>query len=253
VLKPYVLALAILQATPLLAVDLHVQFNPLTTVVYDGIDVESVGRNVVTPIDEWRNRVKVANAALADDITVKALATIEVKAQDEEYALDSMEPFVTAARKEAAAWGANQLFLEDTAVEQGSGHLVQLTFTAYRVQYKDGLIPPAYFAALPYNPLPDYFVAQKVQEWNTGHFGKTRMYFAVQNRQARQKNVLAFMTNLKNGTPIRLVLMDGSSLKGAFNGLDQDDQVWIRPSGLGGFITHRSIRPQDIETVGILN
>ena len=246
-------ALAMVHGAPLWASGLEAQFKPLTETLYDPIDLDSVSADVKTPIEDWQARVKNTNAALAADIMASTLGTIEVNVHDRDAILDTIKPFVEAARKQAARWGANQLFLEDAAVDADTGHWVQLTFIAYRVVYKDWLIPPSYLEALPYNPLPDYFVAQKLQEWNTQHFGKTKIYFGERDRKARQNDVLSFMTRLKEGTPIRVVLQDGSNLRGAYTGLDQDDQVWIRPAGLGGFISHRSVRSQDIETVGILN
>lgn len=251
-MKKALLAIVLLPL-PLLALDMHVQYKPMTETIYDRIDVESVSEDVTTSIGDWQDRVRATNTALAGNITVKELLTIEVQVARRDSGQDSMKPFVRAAQKEAAAWGANQLFLNDTLVEAETGHLVQLTFIAYRISYKDWLIPPAYLAALPYNPLPDYFVAQKAQEWNIQHFGNAKICFKSRDRLSRQKDVLAFMANLKKGTSVRLALRDGSYVKGVFNGLDQDDQVWIHPSGLGGFISYRSVRPQDIEIVGILN
>jgi hypothetical protein len=114
-------------------------------------------------------------------------------------------------------------------------------------------MPPDYLAQLPYSPLPDYFVAQKLQEWNTNHFGKMKVSFSTDERRAHERQVLEFMAKLKNGTPLRLVLRNGSGIKGTFSGVDQDDLIWIRPDGLGGFISHRSYRSQDVASIGVLN
>jgi len=243
-----------LVSLPIRAADFRVQFKPLTDATYDPVDLDSVHVEEAATFKEWMESVKAVNPHLAGDISAQVLGTLQVvRLRSSHDRFESIKPLVRAARAEAALWGANALYLEDTAVEEGTGRPVELTFLAYRVQYKEWVVCPAYLAALPYNPLPDYFVAQKLQQWNSDHFGRVKISFAAEQMRARHQKVVELMGRIKDGTPVRLVLRNGSDIKGSFSGLDQDDLIWVRPAGLSGFLSHRSIRSEDVETVGILN
>lgn len=231
------------------AADIHIHVKPLSETVCDPVGRDSIHTEMTITKDDWLRLLEERNPELAKDITARALATITVRDESIKGAADSMPAFVRAAEKEAAHWGANQLFLEDTAVEEKFEEIAEVTFVAVRIQYKDWVIPPTFLAGLPYNPVSEEFVAQKLEEWNVAHLGKVKVTFSSRDQQ----DVLVFMAQVKNGTPLRLVLKNGTDVRGDYSGLDQDDQIWIRPSGFGGFLSHRSFRSKDVETVGILD
>lgn len=223
-----------------------VQVNPVGGIVstYNPIDLESVDTTASMPISEWAAWVNQNNEESSAYITVESLGEISVTAARLRDRGASPKEFFEEARKAAAALGGNKLHVEETVTEGNTGRLVSVTYQAYRVSYRDFVISPAFLAALPYNPLPDNYVEAQLSLWDSRHGGKLV--------PADRKTLIATIKRLKAGASVRMALRDGSSVRGRFDGLE-NDHIWIQPNGVRGLFLDRAVNSADVQAISLLN
>lgn len=212
--------------------------------MFNPIDLESVDTNVSMSIGEWADWVNQNNPESASCITVESLGKINVTASRLRDRGASPSEFFNEARKAAAELGGNKLHIQGVTTEERTGRLVSVAYDAYRVSYRDSIISPAFLAALPYNPLPDSYVQEQLSAWDSQHGGKLVA--------ADQKSLIATMKRLKAGAPVRMALRDGSSVRGRFDGLE-NDHIWIQPSGVRGLFLDQAVNPADVQAISLLN
>jgi hypothetical protein len=220
------------------AQDFKVWSVPLTDRSYGVISLDSVQPESIDPSGEWKQRVYSKNSDLIVDLTIVSVLGIEVTRRDPEIALEVFEPLVLEARQRAAKAGANVLYLEKTLMKDGQ--LNGLRFKAYRIQYKNLLVSPTYVASLTDTPVQAVQLEDDLHDWDSERWGKTQI----------SENVPGFLDTLKKGTPVRVVLQDGSDFKGTYAGLDED-QVWLQPEGWIGLVADRSFQVKDVQRVGL--
>jgi hypothetical protein len=164
--------------------------------------------------------------------------------------VDSFKPFLLQGRQTAAQVGANVLYLEKPLMD--AKEVEGLRFIAYRVQYKEHLISPDYLAALSDASVYVPAMEADLARWEKAHLGKVQAVFKNPGGSGGAE-VAGALANVKKGTPVRLVLQDGSDYKGTYDGLGEDDEIWIRPEGWIGLLTDRSFQAEEIQGVEIFN
>ena len=232
------LVMGMLVAAPARAIDLKVRAWPMTDQMYDAIDAESVRVEIYVPETAWLDQAGGTNGALAMDLSLRPVASIDIYRLYEEEDITSTEPLLKEARASAAKLGANVVYLERNLMQ--GRELDGMRFTAYRAEYKHRLLSPLFLAALPHMTVSPAFLEEQLLAWQGTHFGTA--HFDMKQ-----------LSSLKTGTAVRLVLRDGSAVKGAFSGLDNDDQIWIHPKGWTGFFRDRAVATHDIQSVSLLN
>jgi len=245
------LALLLGVAVPSLALDLKAWDWPLAEKSYEPIDAGSVRTESWAPTAQWQDQVRSKNALLADDLIVVSVATIEVTRRDLDQDVPSFEPFMEKGLQSAARLGANVLYVEKPLME--GDKFLGLRLTAYRIEYKGLVVSPPYLAVLPYDTVSRSEMERNLQAWDAVHLGRSRTSFETENGKISPEKVVSYLGKVKNGTPVRVLLRDGSDYKGTYDGLDDDDQIWIQPDGWLGRITDRSFQAKDVQAVGLLN
>jgi hypothetical protein len=227
-----------LLAHPAGAIDLKVRPWPMSDRAYDSIDVQSVRAEIYMPETAWLEQVGGKNGRLSLDLNLLPVASIDIYRLYNEEEITNTVQLLEEARKTAAKFGANMIFLERRLMQ--GRELDGLRFTAYRAEYKHRLLSPTFLAALPHMTVAPSLLNEQLLAWNMSHFGTTKV--AVAN-----------LGTLKTGTAVRVVMRDGSAVKGAFNGIDADNQIWIHPAGWTGLFRDKAISPTNVQSVSLLN
>jgi hypothetical protein len=237
----------------LCAEDFKIWSQPLGLTNEEKIDLASVQVVSLPPDEDWLSSIRRENPRVADRLTLHAVASIEVTFWDMEEAVDStrsLNALVEAGKKRAAEVGANILYMNRCLSENGQTAGVHLL--AYRMNYDGRVVPPYMLAALPQTTYSEEEFQMEVQDWSDRHFGHTRVAFKNEAKSAAHE-VIGFLGHVKNGTPVRLVLKNSPDYDGSYEGIDEDNQIWIKPEGWIGLLTERSFPAKSIEGVQLFN
>lgn len=241
------LALQLALACAVRAADLKARPWPLSDRSYAAIDPASVRVDSYLSEAVWLRQVGERNGSLAEHMTLQPVATIEVSRLDPDEEIDSIAPLVEKARTCAARLGANAVYLDAPLLRDD--HLDGIRFTAYRAEYKRYLVSPIYLVALTQMTIPAAFLEEQLQGWENSHFGRVEVTFGMQEDRDTSLDRLA---RIKAGTAVRVLLRDGTDVKGTVSGLDEDQRLWIHPPGWSGFFRDQAVPASDIRSVASL-
>jgi hypothetical protein len=245
-------ALTISSSTTVQALDLRRWIVPLTDRGYDSIQLSAVHAESRHPQTEWEEQIRSKNSDVLYDMTIKPIVGIEITRRDPEEIIDSFEPLMGEARQAAAQAGANLLYPEKILMEEG--RLNGVRFKGYRVEYKGRVVSPSYLASLPESSVQAPFLEEELTAWEKEQWGTTRSSFhMLKEKKVASQQAAYLLEHVKKGTPIRVILKDGSDFKGTYTGLDDDDQLWLQPDGWTGILADRSFQVKDIQRVGLFN
>jgi len=228
---------------------------PMTGDLYTRVDLDTVRYDGLRTFPEWLRLVAEQNPDISRDLVAEPVVGMDIRLDEDEDPQAGLESFIDQAKEGAARVGANLIFADDTVkdIEHDAG-FVAAHFTAYRAQYKGHLVPPVYLAALAGMTMSPHLLDEEVVQWEVSHNGREGVSFAHIRGMDREQGVLDYVRRLKDGTQLRIILDDGTELRGAYSGLDADDQVWIHPSsGLVRFFSDRSVQPKDVQFLALLN
>jgi hypothetical protein len=236
------------------ALDLKVWTVPVTDRSDEPIDQESVRVDAtvhpgVGAAEEWVAQVRRENPGLAYDVSVRPVVSIAVTLIDPEEAADSSRPFIAEARRWAARYGANALYLDRQLARED--RFAGMRFIGYRIEYKHRLVSPTYLAALPFVRVTADLLEEQLQAYDVAHFGQVHVAFEPMNDP--MGNAAGFLAGVKNGTAVKLFLRDGTDLKGDYSGQDDDNHIWIHTPGWAGLFRDHAIPTQDIQAIALLN
>jgi hypothetical protein len=112
------------------------------------------------------------------------------------------------------------------------------------------MLSPEALAGLPTTAENAPVWVRQLQAWNDHQFGRIQVSF---DPHQKEEDIDMFFQGVETGTPVRVVLKDGSSLKGELSGVDDyDHMIWIRPPGIAGLISDRSFPVAQLASVGVL-
>jgi hypothetical protein len=229
--------LVLLLASAAHAMDLKVRPWPLSDTAYAPIDAASVRVELYISEAAWLAQVGGTNGVLALDLSLTRVASIDIYRLYDEESIDSTAPLIEEARRNAAKVGANLVYLERNLMR--GRELDGLRFVAYRAEFKHRLISPLYLAALPHLAVTPAFLNEQLVAWQASHLGRVSI-------------TVGGLSGVKRGTAVRLVLRDGTDVRGAFSSVDEENQIWIHPAGLIGFFRDRAVPAKDVQSVALL-
>ncbi len=238
----------LLWATSVHAAELSAKVSPISAQSHAAIDTPFVRVERYIPEATWLARVGELNPEVSQDLNLVPVSVITVTRLYEDQDIRFLDEVMEFAQKSAAEIGANLVYVDKELRWGGELHGIQ--FVAYRVEYKERLIPPELFVALPEVSVGVTFFEEQVRAWEDRHFGRVAVAFGPHENY--RKSVMQ-LGKLHAGAPVRVVLRDGSSMRGVVSGLDEENNFWIHPKGLAGLFRDHAVPAIDIRSVALLH